>query len=182
MKFGTPNQWLFIWHWVLADKEIQFSPSNQGIFNCSYELWTSKKANSLEILHFQTEKLMKFGTSNQWTSNEIWQFHLFIWNWVLPDREFYMKCSPSNQGISNVHMKLWTSKQANSYEIWHFQTEKFIWKLAVSDETWHFQTRKFNRNLALPIREFQIGHFGSRNFIWNLALSKREFHLKFCIF
>ena len=100
----------------------------------------------------------------------IWQFHLLSWNLVLADKEMHIRFSPSNQGISNVHMQLWTSKQANSYEISHFQTEKFIWKLAVANEIWHFQLGKFQCS-------YEIGHFQSENFIWNLSFHIREIQM-----
>ena len=87
----------------------------------------------------------------------------------------------SNQGNSNVHMKLGTFKEG--YETRHFQSGKFTWDLALpiselqikigtvicSSETGYFQTGKFMWNLALPRRDSQM-------FIWNPS---RKIHMKF---
>ena len=104
---------------------------------------------------------MKFGTSKQGNSCEIWRFqsgnfkcsyeigHFQIRN---VDEHLHFQIGNSYE-IWQFEMKFRTSKQGNLYEIWHFQTLKFIW------------------NLALPIREFQM-------FIWNRTLPIREIQMR----
>ena len=123
---------------------------------------------------------MKFGTSKQGISYEIWPFEMKFGN---PIKEIHMKFGTSkrgdsyeisNQGNSNVDMKL---------IIRYFHTTKFIWKIALPiRETLNRGIHMFIWSWVLPNREFhmKLGTFKQDMFIWNRVLSNREVPMFIC--
>ena len=125
---------------------------------------------------------MKFALPIRETLNR--GIHMFIWSWVLPNREFHMKLGTFKQDIfiwngvlSNREVPMFICNRAlpSRYFIWNLscpigEIQMCIWNCVLPIREIHMKLGISKTRISYEILCFQ-----NENFIWNLALSKLFF-------